>query len=600
MPDIIHLLSDDLANKIAAGEVVVRPAAVVKELLENSVDAGATEIQLIVKDGGKALIQVVDNGNGMSPTDARMSFERHATSKIKQIDDLFSINTMGFRGEALPSIAAVSKVELKSKKEDDSIGTRIAIEGAQLITQEACQCKTGTNISVKSLFFNVPARRKFLKSTPVETKHIIEEFIRISLANSEIKMLLFNNEKEVYHLPGQPLHKRIAAIFGKKMEERIVQVHEETEIVNVSGFIGKPEFAKKSKGEQYFFVNNRFIRSPYLNHAILKAYSDFIDPKHYPLYVLFLEIDPQNIDINVHPSKHEVKFEDEKHVYTIVSAAARHALSKFLVTPTLDFEIDPTFNRHEFFKTPNIGDAKIENESSKHKATFLNRGVQGQGVDQKDWQQLYTFPAEQEERIASIGKQERKKIEAETLPITQIQNRYLAVPDEKGFLLIDQRRAHQRVLYEQFLNALKEQGFPSQKMMFPETVTIPANLVAVFTEHANRLNHLGFEVEHFGGESLVVHATPSEIPIPDLNSFLETLLSELGSGTSTNQSQPEKAIAKHLAMYGAIKHGLALTSEEQKALVTQLMNCDQPNYGIRRDKTFIKYSFDELDKAFQL
>lgn len=595
MPDIIHLLSDDLANKIAAGEVVVRPAAVVKELLENSVDADSTEIQLIVKDGGKALIQVVDNGNGMSPTDARMSFERHATSKIRQIDDLFSINTMGFRGEALPSIAAVSKVELKTKKEEDAVGTKIVIEGAELITQEVCQHNTGTSISVKSLFYNVPARRKFLKSTPVETKHVIEEFIRISLAHPNIKMILFNNDKEVYHLPAQTLHKRITALFGKRTEERIVQVNEETEIVGVSGFIGKPEFSKKTKGEQYFFVNNRFIRSPYLHHAVLKAYTDYIDPKHYPLYVLFLEINPQNIDINVHPSKHEVKFEDEKHVYTIVSAAVRHALSKFLVTPTLDFEIDPSFNRHEFFKTPNLENTQIENESSKKKGTFLNRGPQG--VEQKDWQQLYTFGPDHEERIESIAKQQSDN---QSLPIQQIQLRYLVLPNDTGFLLIDQRRAHQRVLYEQFLNAIKEQGFPSQKLMFPETITLPAKLIAVFNEHVERLNLLGFELEHFGGDSLVVHATPSEIPIPDITAFLDSLLSELGSGTSTNQSEPEKAIAKHLAIYGAIRHGVSLSSEERSALIDQLMACDQPNYGIRRDRTYIQYGLDELDKAFQL
>jgi len=600
MPDVIHLLSDDLANKIAAGEVVVRPAAVAKELLENAVDAKATEILMSIREGGKAEIKVVDNGTGMSPTDARMSFERHATSKITNIQDLFSIHTMGFRGEALPSIAAVSKVELKTKQQGETLGTQIKIEGAEVVNQEGCQCAEGTSITVKSLFYNVPARRKFLKSTSVETKHAIEEFHRIALANPQIKMQLYNNDRELYHLPAQSLHKRIAALFGKRMEERIVPVQEDTDIVTVNGFIGKPEHAKRSKGEQYFFVNQRFIRSAYLNHAVVKAYFDYIDPKEYPLYVLFLDIDPEKIDINVQPSKHEVKFEDEKHVYAIVNAAVKHALSKFLVTPTLDFDIDPSFNRHEFFSKPGGNPKVIENASSKPAGTFLKRGNESNN-QQQDWQQLYKFSDHQEETIEQISLAKHGDIQLhEDSPVFQLNRRYIAVPHEQGFLLVDQRRAHQRIIYEQLLAAFAKNGFPSQKMLFPESVSISPTLIGVFTDYKVQINQMGFDLQLFGNDSVVVHASPAELQIENTQEFLESLLNQLASGTSTNQAEPEKAIAKHLAMYGAIRHGQSLPVEEMRALITQLWKCEQPNYGIRRDRTYLKYTLNELDKAFQL
>lgn len=602
MSDIIHLLTDDLANKIAAGEVVVRPAAVVKELLENSVDAGASTIQLIIKDGGKSLIQIVDNGCGMSDADARMSFERHATSKIRSVDDLFSIQTMGFRGEALASISAVAKVELKTKLHKETLGTKITIEGSKLITHEPCQTNAGTSISVKSIFYNVPARRKFLKSDGVETKHILEEFIRISLAHPNIKMILFNNEKETYHLPSQTLHKRIAQIFGKKHEERIVRVEEQTDIVTVEGYIGKPEFAKKTKGEQYFFINNRFIRSPYLNHAVTKAYTDFIDPKEYPLYILKLTIDPTKIDINVHPSKHEVKFEDEQHVYTIVSAAVRHALSKFSLTPTLDFEIDPSFNKHEFFNTAKTDKTIVENKVSKKTSTFLKREPQSQEKqDNSNWKDLYTFTEQENAQIQTVAKQQSiEQKQSFEYQFTQVNLRYILVETEQGFLLIDQRRAHQRIVFESILQSIQKAGFPSQKLLFPETIEISAVEMTTFETYKNTFQQLGFELEQFGKTTIIVHATPADLQMNDLETFIHTLFTEVESPTKQNDYETHELMAKHLAMYGAIRYGQKLSQEEMQSLFKQLMRCSQPNYGIRKDKTLIKYTHDALTKAFTI
>lgn len=596
MSDIIHLLSDDLANKIAAGEVVVRPAAVVKELLENAIDAGANTLTLIIKDGGKTLIQVVDNGAGMSVTDARMSFERHATSKINTIEDLFSIKTMGFRGEALPSIAAVAKVEMKTRLHDEELGTEIKIEGAEFKEQNACQTTPGTSISVKSLFYNVPARRKFLKSTSVETRHIIEEFTRIALANPEIKLVMYNNDKETFHLPAQPLHKRIAQLFGKKTEERIVPVEEDTDIVKVNGFIGKPEFAKRTKGEQYFFVNNRFIRSPYLNHAVNRAYMDYIESKHYPLYVLFLTIDSEKIDINVHPSKHEVKFEDEQHIYTIVSAAVKHALSKFLVTPQLDFDMDPSFNRHEFFRNPINDTTPIENSTSKPRATFLKRGGQ---VNQENWEELYQFDKQQEQQIEQVAQQATPELSKPQYQFNQIGQRLIAVSYDGGLFLIDQRRAHQRILYEQLLSAFEEQKFAAQKLLFPETITLNPTLMLSFEEAKEDLQHLGFDVAPFGDDAVIVQATPADLQLTNLQEVLKTLLSEI-SAASTNKINLREKIAKHLAMVAAIRKGQKLNDHEMATLFQQLQNCEQPNYGIRKDKTVIHYPFTELDRLFQI
>lgn len=595
MSDIIHLLSDDIANKIAAGEVVVRPAAVVKELLENSIDAGASDIKLIIREGGRALIQVVDNGCGMSATDARMSFERHATSKINTIDDLFAIRTMGFRGEAMASIAAVAKVEMKTKPMGEELGSKIIIEGSDLTKQEPCQTPAGTNISVKSLFYNVPARRKFLKSESVETRHVLDEFVRISLAHPGVKMSFFNNEKEVFHLPIQNLRQRIVSLFSKRHDERLVPVGEYTDIVEVEGFIGKPEFAKRSKGEQFFFVNDRFIKSPYLHHAVSSAYTDYLEPKQQPLYVLKLKLDPTKIDINVHPSKHEVKFEDEKHIYTIVAAAVRHALSKFSVTPTLDFDADPSFNRHEFFAGPQ--DVRVENTvRPTGGSTFLKRhqDIADDRPKNDDWQEFYRLGSEEEQQLAAVPNPEDTNTPA---ALQQLHNRFILQPTAEGFLLIDQRRAHQRVLFEAFLKGASG-AFNTQKLLFPETIHLSIADVKVFEEQSELINSLGFELETFGKDALVIHGSPADLDISNLQKMVEDIVAELRDGGASPDIR--QALARQIAFHGSIRHGRKLSQQEMAELVTNLFNCEQPNYGIRKDKTFLTYSNDQLERAFFL
>src|ERR671912_1208307 len=370
LPDIIHLLPDNIANQIAAGEVIQRPASAVKELLENAVDAGATEIKLLINDAGKALIQVIDNGMGMSETDARMCFERHATSKIKNIDDLFHIKTMGFRGEALASIAAVAQVELKSKKENETVGTCIEIDNSVVRKQEAVAMSQGTSIAMKNLFFNVPARRNFLKSNPSELRHIVDEFIRVAMSFPDIFFSLTSNGQQVFHLERGTLKQRIVQILGTQYNAKLVPVQEQTDYLNITGFVGKPETSKKTRGDQYFFVNNRFIRSAYLNHAVMSAYQEMIATDSFPAYVLFIDLDPTQVDVNVHPTKQEIKFEDEKIVYAFVQSAVKHSLAQFSITPTLDFELDSSIQNLDAVYRPFTDEKKSTAASSSLYKTF--------------------------------------------------------------------------------------------------------------------------------------------------------------------------------------------------------------------------------------
>ena len=391
MADIIQLLPDAIANQIAAGEVIQRPASVVKELLENAVDAGATEIKLIVKEAGKTLIQVIDNGCGMSETDARMSFERHATSKIRGSEDLFAIRTMGFRGEAMASIAAVAQVEMRTRQHDQDLGNKLVIEASEVKVQEPCQCVAGTTLSVKNLFYNVPARRNFLKSNAAEMRHIVEEFQRIALANPELFFSLHHNGNQVFHLQPGNLRQRIVAVFGAGTNKKLVPVEEDTDVLKLHGFVGKPEFAKKTRGEQYFFVNDRFIKSPYLNHAVMTAYEDLLPKEVYPLYIIFIDIDPARIDINVHPTKQEIKFDDERLVYNYLKVSVRHALGQFSITPSMDFDQETAFSKP---RTPASFDPEMPPQAEIRTSSANSGGgwhppVSNQGNPAKDWQQLY-------------------------------------------------------------------------------------------------------------------------------------------------------------------------------------------------------------------
>ena len=466
MADIIQLLPDAIANQIAAGEVIQRPASVVKELLENAIDAGSTEIKLIVKDAGKSLIQVIDNGCGMSETDARMCFERHATSKIRKAKDLFAIRTMGFRGEAMASIAAIAQVEMRTRKHNEDLGTRIVIDGSEIKTQEACQCTVGTNFSIKNLFYNVPARRNFLKTTTVEMRHVLDEFQRVALANPDIFFSLHHNGTEVFHLPSSNLRQRIVNLFGNNSNKKLVPVSEETDALKLEGFIGKPEFSKKTRGEQFFFVNNRFIRSAYLNHAIVTAYEQLLPTNHYPLYIIFIEIDPARIDINVHPTKQEIKFEDERLVYNYLKVSVRHALGQYSITPTLDFDLEPGLsgiNNNSTPQTSSYTPDTIESSSntsprlsSKRGETFesftsnRNNPTPLESSNLKNWKNAYDgledFDGDNEkisgqpftiESAMSEGAtldDENKTFTKETKPLYQVHSSYIVSHIKSGYI----------------------------------------------------------------------------------------------------------------------------------------------------------------------
>ncbi|HTD42504.1 MAG TPA: DNA mismatch repair endonuclease MutL, partial [Mucilaginibacter sp.] len=473
MPDIIQLLPDSVANQIAAGEVVQRPASAVKELIENAIDAGADKIQLILRDAGKSLIQVIDNGCGMSLTDARMSFERHATSKIRKAEDLFAIRTMGFRGEAMASIAAIAQVELKTRRHEDELGTCILIEGSEVMSQQACSANTGTSISVRNLFYNTPARRNFLKSDPVEMRHIIDEFQRVVLANPGIFFTMHHNGQEVYHLPANSLKQRIVHLFGNSYNQRLVPVEEDTSIIKLHGYVGKPEFARKTRGEQFFFVNNRFIKDAYLNHAVLTAFEELLPDESYPLYVLFIDIDPSKIDINVHPTKTEIKYQDEKSIYAIIRSAVKRSLGKYNITPTLDFDqensighlitekpmeqiVQPTISFN-----PDFNPFAKEVPKAERGTTYSRDTSEYQRTPiPQNWDTLYEI-SKRESSVqqemhgeVTIPVQEQEVSKSSERQLFQIHNRYILSQIKSGFMLINQQAAHERILYERFLHQL--------------------------------------------------------------------------------------------------------------------------------------------------
>lgn len=606
MSDIIHLLPDAIANQIAAGEVIQRPASAVKELMENAIDAGSTSISLIVRDAGKTLIQVVDNGCGMSETDARMSFERHATSKIRTIDDLFAIRTMGFRGEALASIAAVAQVELKTKKTEEEIGTQLIVEGSEVKLQEPCQTPSGTNLSIKNLFYNVPARRNFLRSNPVEMRHIIEEFQRIALAHPDIFFSLVHNDMEIFHLKPGKLRQRITSIFGTSYNERLVPVDEQTGVVKILGYIGKPDFARKTRGEQYFFVNGRFIRNNYLSHAVFVNFEDLIPDGSYPFFVLFIDIEPATIDINVHPTKQEIKFEDEKLVYGFVRAAVRHALAKYSVTPTIDFEQEQALNELQaqgFLKTPPPA-APVALETERSQGGFAPRYETRQS---KNWEQLYEVAARKENAeaatasifMADVGEEDPEVEKTQTEPI-QIHNRFILSQIKSGFIVIDQQAAHERILYEKYLRALNRHTPGSQKQLFPKSVSFSPDDAVMLKQILPEINALGFDVQEFGNDAFVVHGLPSDIAISegDEQAMLEQVLENYKNNLAVLKLDKRDGLARSLAQQASIKSGRQLTVKEMKALIDELFACEQPYIAPNKRNTFLTFDFDELEKRF--
>lgn len=603
MPDIIQLLPDAIANQIAAGEVIQRPASAVKEMLENAIDAGADNIQLIVKDAGRTLIQVIDNGCGMSATDARMSFERHATSKIRKIDDLYAIRTMGFRGEALASIAAVAQVELKSRKTEDELGTILEIEGSEVKRQEPCQANPGTSLSLKNLFYNVPARRNFLKSNPVETKHIIEEFQRVALAHPQLAFSLHHNGSPVFQLEKGNLRQRIVGVFGKNYNERVVPVEEETDIFKIHGFVGKPENARKTRGEQYFFVNNRFIKSAYLNHAVFKNYDAFIPEGSYPFFVLFIDIDPAKVDINVHPTKQEIKFEEEHIVYTFVKVAIQHALAKFSVTPTIDFDQEPSIDRQ--FGRPSSGSFEGPKQATTGWSAATVVDTPKQKSNLRNWEQLYDMDGEKQQEQVTLHSEWDGEDTTEAEVTTQVQsepyqmhNKYIVSAIKSGFMLVDQQAAHERIMYERYRAALAHQKHDSQRLLFPQTIHVSATDAELLKEILPNINALGFDIQDFGQNSFVVHGLPSDIQDGNEQQMLELLLEDYQKHLSVENLNQRESLARSLAYRAAIKEGKKLQVSEMRQLIDELFACEQPYVSPAGKLTFTTFDFEELEKRF--
>ncbi len=607
MSDIIHLLPDSVANQIAAGEVIQRPASAIKELLENSIDAGATQIKVFVKEAGKSLIQIVDNGKGMSETDARMCFERHATSKIKKAEDLFAIRTMGFRGEAMASIAAIAQVELKTKRANDSLGTLIEIEGSKINKQEACSMTDGTQISIKNLFYNIPARRNFLKSNPVELRHIIEEFQRQALAHPEIFFSLHHDGQEMFHLPIGNQKQRITALFGNSYNERLVPVEESTDIINIEGFVGKPQFAKKTRGEQYFFVNKRFIKDPYLNHAVMNAFEELLGSDSFPLYVLFIDIDPKHIDVNVHPTKTEIKFEDEKLVYAILRAAVKRSLGRYSVSPSIDFNTETSFSNLKPFnpstdeiRIPTISVNPTFNPFEKRHQSGYVPGQTQMPRSNAGWEALYEIvkPNEDLEQAVLHSEQNNKQSELSERNTFQLHQRFIISPIKNGILMIDQQAAHERILFERFYEQLNNQAGTSQQSLFPQSIHMNTADFELTKMLLPDLQHLGFDIQEFGKNTFVVHGIPAELFSGNEEQILMGLLESYKQQSSIQKFEQKEQLARSLAKQSAIKAGKSLSQEEMNHLIDELFACELPNTGINGKATFVRLSIDDLAAYF--
>lgn len=607
MADIIQLLPDSIANQIAAGEVIQRPASVVKELVENAIDSGATEVKLIIKDAGKTLIQVIDNGKGMSDTDARMAFERHATSKIKSANDLFHISTKGFRGEALASIAAIAQVELVTCTADEELGRRIQIEASTIKKHEPCQASVGASFSVKNLFFNIPARRKFLKSESVELKHINEELKRVALAHPEVFFSMYHNGQELYHLPATNLRQRIVGIIGKQVNDKLVPVEEDTQIMTLQGFVGKPEAAKKTKGAQFLFVNRRFIKSNYLSHAVRSAYDELVHKDYYPLYVIYLEIDPAQIDINVHPTKTEIKFEEERLIYNYLKVAVKHALGQYSVTPSLDFGVDSNFTQ------PHRNSQQLEPLNKEYNRGSASGASEFERSNLQAWESLYTNlqqgteptgnePTEGPQTFTLLSKisgdeEPRPMVEGGKEPY-QLHSTYIILPVKSGMMLIDQQAAHERILYEDNLRMLQGQQALTQKELFPRTVDFDQAKAEIMNNILPQVNALGFEVESFGGNSYLIHGVPAGLSEGhDASALIEKLVEQYAENMEF-QLGIEENLARSLAVSGAIKRGKQLSIAEMKSIVDQLFACDVPYKSPTGRKCYSIIELDELVKRF--
>ncbi len=593
MSDIIKLLPDSVANQIAAGEVIQRPASVIKELMENAIDAGATDIKVVIKDAGSTLIQVIDNGSGMSEMDARMAFERHATSKISDSQDLFELRTNGFRGEALASIAAVAQVELKTKRTEDELGTKIIINGSELETQESTVCTDGSNMMVKNLFFNVPARRRFLKKN--EFTFIENDFKRIALTYPEIAMSLTHNDSIVHALPQSNLRMRIVNLMGKHINERLVSVESETSLAKISGFVGTPESAKKSRGEQYFFVNGRFMKHPYFNRSVVDAYGRLLAADTFPTYFIFFEVDPGSIDVNVHPQKVEIKFENERAIYPILMATVKEAIGKFSLSPQIDFDQDdappiPIINSNTEVKipkiqfNPNFNPFKQQDESKEKPQSWENPYEIAQNTSF-----LERVEADTQQSIEIETPVEKEIIADKT---SQFFNRFIAVETEKGLMIIDQKRAHERVLFEEIMDKMKLHKMVSQQMMFPQTMNLDSSAAGRLDELNEQLTNAGFDISNEADGNYTINALPAEIAGMDGTSIIEQVLEKaevIGLETEINS-----IIAETLASQGAIKKHQELSKDEMLNIVNRLLKCETPRYCPKGKKVMSMLSEKDL------
>lgn len=601
MPDIIQLLPDSVANQIAAGEVIQRPASVVKELVENAIDAGASQIKINLKDAGRTLIQVSDNGCGMSDTDARMAFERHATSKIKNANDLFEIRTMGFRGEALASIAAIADVELHTCQHDQEIGTLIHINGSKVIKQEATSCACGTNFMVKNLFFNVPARRKFLKANSTELKHVITEIQRIALANSDISFSLIHNQQTIYELGQDNIRKRIGLLFGKNSTQNLIPVNTETSLVNITGYIGQPKHARKTFGEQFFFVNKRYMRHSFFHKAVMQAYEKILPPESIPSYFLFFEVKPENIDINIHPTKTEIKFENESAIWQMIRASVRESLGRYNVVPSIDFdqagsieiplppknageirppeiEIDPTYNPFEeekkFTSIPDFANTPVDNKKAQY------------------WEKLYRDFAQEEEEEAPEELPIEEHINQEQSPLEikheeqhnsrtcfQFKNKYILTPVKSGLMVIDQKRAHERILFENFMAVIETNETVSQQQLFPHTFDLNPADAELLRSVLDDLKVLGFDIRDFGNNSFIINGTPGMLDNSSPLEVIESLLEDIKSSATDLKEKARENVAASLARASAISYGYAMKLEEINQLIDQLFACSTPNFS---------------------
>ena len=617
MANSIHLLPDHIANQIAAGEVIQRPASAVKELLENAVDASATEIKLIINDAGKALIQVIDNGKGMNPIDAQNAFARHATSKISSIEDLFQIRTMGFRGEALASIAAVAQVSLKTRQAEDELGTSVEIENSQVSQTSPVACAVGTSISMKNLFFNVPARRNFLKSNSAELKHIIEEFTRVALAFPEIYFTLTNNGQDVFHWEAGSFKQRAIHVLGNSYQTKLVAVGEKTDYLTISGFVGKPETAKKTRSDQYFFVNRRFIKSAYLHHAIANAFDGLIPKESFPSYILYIDVDPAQVDINVHPTKQEIKFEDDKIIYAFVQAAVKHALAQFSIAPSLDFSLDADIQQLDAIQKP-VSEEQRKNTTSsslyagftqKNQAHFIPKVSE---AERNEWKSFFSeLPSAGNDtelenanesyivKSSSMGlyKDSEAVMVNEDAVLLQVNNTYILAPVGAGFILVHQQLAHERVLYEKYQKATV-QPHATQKSLFPVVLDLSVPDAILLEDMIEDLAIIGYEIEPFGQNSFIIQGIPADVISGNEKNAIELLLEQFKHFSGDIKFSKREKLIRCMARQTAIKAGQSLSQKEMHGLIDALFNCEMPNVSANGAPTYIDFKEGYLDGLF--